>query len=62
MNENYFPHAIPEESYSRKLDMQVQESEMPYGYTSPPPSYDTGDFNMRKSESKKEYPHAKFRG
>jgi len=58
MNSSW-PHQTPPESYSRELDLQVQQSEMPYGYTTTPPSYDTGDFNMLKEESKKEYPRRK---
>jgi hypothetical protein len=29
---------------------------MPYGYTSAPPPADTGDYDMRKLESNKQYP------
>lgn len=43
------------ESYSRQIDEQVSMQEMPYGYTTEPPSADTGDFNQRRLESKKQY-------
>lgn len=51
---NIFSH--PPESYSRELDMKVQAEEMPYGYTMPPPSADTGNFDQHAKESHKEYP------
>lgn len=44
------------ESYSRQLDERVMAQEMPYGYTSPPPPADTGDFDQRRLESDKQYP------
>jgi len=44
------------ESYSRKLDERVSFQEMPYGYVTPPPPADTGDFDQERLESKKEYP------
>jgi hypothetical protein len=47
---------IPEQSYSRELDMKVQREEKPYGYTENPPPADSGDYDMRKYNSKKEYP------
>jgi hypothetical protein len=45
----------PQESYSRKLDNRVELDERPYGYDSPPPPADTGDFNQRSLESDKQY-------
>jgi hypothetical protein len=56
-----YAHPIPEESYSRQLDSRVYESELPYGYTTPPPPADTGDFNQRRLESNKQYPKHKGR-
>ncbi len=56
--ESYSIHemgSIVPESYSRQLDERVLEQEMPYGYTTPPPAADTGDYNMRKLESNKQY-------
>lgn len=47
--------SIVPESYSRQLDERVLEQEMPYGYTSPPPPADTGDYNQRRLESNKQY-------
>ncbi len=49
------------ESYSRVLDERVMAQEMPYGYTTPPPAADTGDFNQRSLESNKQYPLRKGR-
>lgn len=49
------PEAVPE-SYSRQLDQRVFHEEKPYGYTTEPPPADTGNFNQRALESKKEYP------
>lgn len=43
------------ESYSRQLDERVAMQEMPYGYTSSPPSADTGDFDQKRLESNKRY-------
>lgn len=48
-------HDIPDESFSRRIDASVQRQELPYGYTQPSPSADTGDFNERKFESDKQY-------
>lgn len=48
-----FPH--PSDSYSRKLDKEVSLSEMPYGYSFPPPPADTADFDQRRLESNKQY-------
>lgn len=50
-----FSHPMPSESQSRQLDRTVCEQEMPYGYDRPPPAADTGDYNMKSRESKKEY-------
>lgn len=44
------------ESYSRQLDERVFMQEMPYGYTTEPPPADTGEFNMERLNSHKEYP------
>lgn len=43
------------ESYSRQLDERVAMQEMPYGYQTPPPPADTGDYDQRKLESNKQY-------
>ena len=43
------------ESYSRQLDERVLAQEMPYGYTIPPPPADSGDYNLGKLESNKDY-------
>lgn len=43
-------------SYSRELDRRVASQEMPYGYSSEPPSADTQDFDQRRLESDKQYP------
>lgn len=56
-----FSHPTPPDSYSRELDMKVQAEEMPYGYTTPPPSADTGNFDQQAKESRKEYPLKKGR-
>ena len=48
--------SIVPESYSRILDERVSMQEMPYGYVSPPPPADTGDFDQRRLESNKQYP------
>lgn len=53
--DNDYRHPVPQESYSRELDSRVQESEMPYGYSSGEPAADTGDFNQRSLESNKQY-------
>jgi hypothetical protein len=50
------------ESYSRKLDERVFMQEMPYGYESPPPPADTGDFNQAKLNSSKQYSPKESRG
>lgn len=47
--------SIVPESYSRQLDERVLEQEMPYGYTTPPPPADTGDYDQRRLESNKQY-------
>ncbi len=44
------------ESYSRQLDERVMAQEMPYGYVTPPPPADTGDYDQRRLESNKQYP------
>lgn len=51
----------PPESYSRQLDNMVAAQEMPYGYTQSPPPADSGDYNMKAKESKKEYSPKKGR-
>lgn len=53
-NIHMMPSLVPE-SYSRQLDERVFISEMPYGYTNPPPPADTGDFNQKKLECHIEY-------
>lgn len=45
----------PPESYSRELDNRVKIEEKPYGYVSPPPPADTGDYDQARLESKKQY-------
>lgn len=52
----HMPFSYPPDSYSRELDAAVARQEMPYGYSSPPPSADTGDFDQKQKESNKEYP------
>jgi hypothetical protein len=52
--DNDYVHAVPENSYSRELDSRVQASEMPYGYSYGEPPADTGDFDERSRESKKQ--------
>jgi len=47
--------SIVPESYSRQLDERVAELEMPYGYEMPPPPADTGDYDLSKLESNKDY-------
>ena len=49
------------ESFSRQLDESVLARERPYGYTSPPPPADTGDFDQARLESKVEYAPKKGR-
>ena len=64
INESFSIHelgSIVPESYSRQLDERVLEQEMPYGYTSPPPPADTGDYNQRRLESNKQYAMRKGR-
>jgi hypothetical protein len=51
-----WPHPTPPDSYSREIDHRVCMQEMPYGYTSPPPPADTGDFDQARLESHMEYP------
>jgi len=46
---------VPPESESRKLDQKVAREEMPYGYTSPPPPADTGDYDSGRLDSDKQY-------
>lgn len=56
---NFDVHQMPTlvpESYSRQLDERVAHQEMPYGYTTEPPAADTGDFDQRRLESKKQLP------
>lgn len=48
-------HNVPENSYSRMLDSQVQQDEQPYGYSYGEPPADTNDFNQQHLESKTEY-------
>jgi hypothetical protein len=50
-----YPHPMPPESASRKLDFTVRQSEMPYGYETSPPPADTGDYNMERLQDKKRY-------
>lgn len=52
----HMPFQFPPESYSRELDAAVARQEMPYGYITPPPPADTGDYNQHARESHKEYP------
>lgn len=52
----------PEQSYSRELDLAVQRQERPYGYNMPPPPADTGDYDMKARESKKEYSRRELHG
>jgi hypothetical protein len=47
VNERKIPN-----SYSRELDLGVQATEMPYGYTNEPPPADTGDFDQARLETK----------
>lgn len=59
INQSFSIHelgSIVPESYSRILDERVLEQEMPYGYVTPPPPADTGDFDQRRLESNKQYP------
>jgi hypothetical protein len=58
--DNDYRHPVPQDSYSRELDSRVQQSEMPYGYSTDSPPADTGDFNQRRLESNKQY--SKSRG
>lgn len=39
-------------SYSREIDLGVQASEMPYGYTNEPPPADTGNFDQAALETR----------
>lgn len=55
MEPAFVNYRIPPDSESRMLDMMVQAEERPYGYTSSPPPADTGYFNERREESKKQY-------
>lgn len=57
-----FSHKMPPESQSRQLDQFVAAQEMPYGYDYPPPPADTGDYDMKSRESKKEYKTRDRRG
>ncbi len=50
-----YRHPVPPNSYSRELDSRVQDTEMPYGYSSEPPPADTGNFNQRAYETKNQY-------
>lgn len=59
--DNDYRHAVPQDSYSRELDSRVQDSEMPYGYSTDSPPADTGDFNQRRLESDKQYPKRRGR-
>lgn len=52
----------PSESYARQLDRTVQLQERPYGYEMPPPPADSGDYDMRSKESKKQYHQGHFYG
>jgi len=58
--DNDYRHPVPQNSYSRELDSRIQDSEMPYGYSTDSPPADTGDFNQRRLESNKQY--SKSRG
>ncbi len=60
MSYDFTVYGIPPESYSRQLDERVAAQEMPYGYTSPPPPADTGDYDTEARVSKKEYPPHAF--
>jgi hypothetical protein len=55
MPDNNYKHPVPPNSFSRELDSRVQAEEMPYGYTTEPPAADTGDFDQKRLESKKQY-------
>jgi hypothetical protein len=59
--DNDYKHPVPENSYSRELDSRVQEQEMPYGYSDHNAPADTGDYNEKSHESKKEYKPRKSR-
>lgn len=50
-----YPKEYVPESYSRQLDALVSEQEMPYGYTTPPPPADTGDYNQKAKETREHY-------
>lgn len=52
----------PSESFSRELDLKVQREEKPYGYSTNPPPADSGNYDMRKFNSKKEYSPRDRRG
>ena len=49
-----FDVRVPD-SFTRTLDDKVERAEMPYGYTNAPPPADTGDYDQRKLESKKQH-------
>lgn len=53
--DNDYRHAVPQDSYSRELDSRVQATEKPYGYSENPPPADSGDFNMRAYETRKQH-------
>lgn len=61
-SDNDYRHPVPADSYSRELDSRVQESEMPYGYSSEGPPADTGNFNQRSLESNKQYEKKMHKG
>lgn len=44
------------QSFSRRLDNRVADQEMPYGYNSPAPPADSGDYDIAKLNSRKQYP------
>lgn len=54
-SDNDYRHPVPQESYSRELDSRVQDSEMPYGYSTESPPADTGDYDSGRLASKKQY-------
>ena len=54
-------HPAPEESYSREMNYRICQEEMPYGYTTPPPPADTGDYDQKKLEQHFEKPSRKGR-
>jgi len=51
-----YVHPQPRDSYCRQMDSRIFESELPYGYDTPPPPADTGDFDQARLETKVQYP------